>query len=69
MEFIALTVITFVCLILETTRKYGIALFILLFLAYPLTLITLAAIVIHFINRHKLKRTKHYVQPTLPRSH
>ena len=68
MEFITLTVITFVCLIFETTRKFGIALFILLFLAYPLTLITLAAIVIHFINRQKLKRTKHYVPPTLPRS-
>ncbi len=69
MEFIALTVITFVCLLLETTRKFGIALFILLFLAYPLTLIMLVAIVIHLINRHKLKRTKQYVPPTLPRSH
>lgn len=69
MEFIALTVITFMCLLLESTRKFGIALFILLFLAFPLTVIALAAIAIHFINRHKLKRTRHYVPPTLPRSH
>jgi len=68
MEFITLTVITFLCLLFETTRKFGIVLFILLFLAFPLTVISLAAITIHFINRHKHKRTKHYVPPTLPRS-
>ena len=69
MEFITLTVITFVCLLFETTRKFGMFLFIFLFLAFPLTVISLAAIVIHFINRHKLKRTKHYVPPSLPGSH
>lgn len=68
MEFITLTVITFLCLLFESTRKFGIFLFIILFLAFPLTVISLAAIVVHFINRHKLKRTKHYVPPTLPRS-
>ena len=68
MEFITLTVITFVCLLFETTRKFGMFLFIFLFLAFPLTVISLAAIAIHFINRQKLKRTKHYVPPTLPGS-
>lgn len=68
MEFITLTVITFVCLIFESTRKFGIFLFIFLFLAFPLTVISLAAIVIYLINRHNLKGTKHYVPPTLPGS-
>ena len=68
MEFITLTVITFLCLLFETTRKFGMLLFVLLFLAFPLCFISLAAIVIHFINRQKLKRTKHYVQPILPGS-
>lgn len=69
MEFITLTVITFVCLFFETTRKFGIVLFILLFLAFPLSLISLAAIAIHFINRHNYKRTKHDLPPRLPRGH
>ena len=69
MEFITLTVITFVCLLFETTRKFGMFLFIFLFLAFPLTVISLAAIAIHFINRQKFKGTKHYVPPTLPGSH
>lgn len=69
MEFITLTVITFVCLLFESTRKFGMFLFIFLFLAFPLTVISLAAIVIYLINRHNLKGTKHYVPPTLPGSH
>lgn len=69
MEFITLTVITFVCLLFETTRKYGMFLFIVLFVAFPLSFISLAAIVIHFINRQRLKRRNIYVPPTLPGSH
>lgn len=69
MEFITLVVITFVCMLFETTRKFGIVLFILVFLAFPLSFISLAAIAIHFINRQKRKRRKYYVPPTLPRSH
>jgi len=69
MEFITLTVITFACLLSDATRKFGIVLFIILFLAFPLTFISLAAIATYFINRYKHKRTKHYVPPTLPRSH
>lgn len=53
MEFIALIVIIFVCLLSETTRKLGVFLFILLYLAYPITSIALTAILIHFINRQK----------------
>lgn len=68
MEFITLTVITFVCLLFESTRKFGIVLFVLLFIAFPLSFISLTAVVIHFINRQKLKRRKLYVPPTLPRS-
>lgn len=68
MEFITLLVITFLCLLFESTRKFGIILFILLFLAFPLTFISLAAITIHFIHKHNLKRRKTYVLPTLPRS-
>jgi hypothetical protein len=69
MEFITLAVISFICLLFESTRKFGCALFIVLFVVFPLSFIALAAITIHFINRQQLKRRKHYVPPTLPRSH
>ncbi len=69
MEFITLLAIAWLCLLFETTRKFGIGLLALLFLAFPLGCIALAAIVVHFINRYKFKRSKQYVQPTLPRSH
>lgn len=51
MEFITLTVITCLCLSFDTTRKFGIFLLILLFITFPLTVIALTAIVIHFTNR------------------
>lgn len=69
MEFITLLVITFACLLSDSTRKFGTVLLILLFLAYPLTFITLTAIALYFINRHNPERTKHYEPPTLPRDH
>lgn len=69
MEFITLTVITFLCLLFEHTRKFGGYLLILMFLISPLAFIALTAVAIYFINRsNKQKRRKHYVQPTLPRS-
>lgn len=52
MEFITLLVIAFLCLISEGTRKFGIALIILLFIAFPLTCIALTAITIFLINRN-----------------
>lgn len=69
MGFITLTVIILLCLLFDTTRNFGFLLFILLFLTYPLTVIALVAIAIHFINRHTIERTTHYEPPTLPRSH
>ena len=67
MELLALVILTFVCLVIETTRKFGLILFFLLFLAFPLTVLCLSAIVIHFINRNNLKRSKYYDPPKLPK--
>ena len=66
MEFITLAVITFVCLLFETTQKFGMFLFVILFLAFPLTFICLAAIVIHLINRYKFNRRMFYTPTFLP---
>ena len=65
MEFITLLVIALLCLSSEHTRTYALILLVLLFLAFPLTFITLLAIVIYLFN--KLTRIKHYEPPTLPR--
>lgn len=67
MEFITLLVIAFLCLLSRHTRKFGIVLVALLFLAFPLTFIALMAIAIYTIN--KLTRMKLYEPPTLPRRH
>lgn len=53
MEFITLVVITFACLLSESTRKFGYVLFMLLFLAFPLSVISMTAITIYLINRQK----------------
>ncbi len=67
MEFITLLVIAFLCLLSGHTRKFGIVLVALLFLAFPLTFIALMAIAIYTIN--KFTRMKLYEPPTLPRRH
>ena len=65
MEFVTLLVIALLCLLSENTRKFAFVLLALLFLAFPLTFITVLAIVIYYLN--KLKRMKLYEPPTLPR--
>lgn len=67
MEFVTLLVIALLCLLSENTRKFAFILFALLFLAFPLTFITVLAIAIYYFN--KLKRMKLYEPPTLPRNH
>ena len=65
MEFVTLLVIALLCVLSENTRKFAFILFALLFLAFPLTFITVLAIVIYYLN--KLTRIKYYEPPTLPR--
>lgn len=67
MEFITLLVIALLCLLSRHTRKFGIGLVVLLFIAFPLACIALLAIAIYTIN--KLTQRKLYVHPTLPRNH
>ena len=67
MEFVTLLVIALLCLLSENTRKYAFVLLALLFLAFPLTFITVLAIVIYYLN--KPIRMKLYEPPTLPRNH
>lgn len=64
MEFVTLLVIAFLCLLSENTRNFSLVLFALLFLAFPLTFISLLTTAIYFINKHN--RRNLYVQPTLP---
>jgi hypothetical protein len=66
MEFITLVVIALLCLLSEKTRKFAYVLLALLFLAFPLTFITILAVVIYFTN--KFNRRNYYVPPTLPRN-
>ena len=68
MEIITSVLIALLCLLSKKTRKFAYVLFLLLFLAYPFTCISISAIalVIHFIN--KSKQRKLYEPPTLPRN-
>jgi len=66
MEFITLAVIAFLCLLSADTRTFALILLALLFIAFPLTFITILAVVIYFTN--KFNRRNYYVPPTLPRN-
>jgi hypothetical protein len=66
MEFITLLVIALLCLLTENTRTFALALFVLLFLVFPLAFIAALAILIYYFN--KPKRMKLYEPPKLPRS-
>jgi hypothetical protein len=66
MEFVTLLVIALLCLLSENTRTFSLVLFVLLFLAFPLTFIAALAILIYYFN--KPKRMKLYEPPKLPRS-
>ena len=68
MEFITLLVIALLCLLSDHTRKFGIFLVALLFLAFPLACITLLALAIYTINKFTIKRN-HHAQPRLPKRH
>lgn len=65
MEFITLLVIALLCLLSRHTRKFGIFLMALLFLAFPLACITCVALAIYTFN--KLTQRNHHVQPRLPK--
>ncbi len=68
MEFITLLVIALLCLLSGHTRKFGIFLVALLFLAFPLAFMTILALAIYTFNKFTTKRNNH-AQPLLPKRH